>query len=108
MGSSSLTRDGIKLAPPALEVQSLNHWTARKAHILQLQKENVPSGQGFRQRGHYSTHFTLAWCFVFIRSQHGSVNPIGRFQYYLTLTVVRGFPGGSVEKNPPAVQETRV
>ena len=31
-------RPGIKLAPPVLEVRSLNYWTTREVPILQLRK----------------------------------------------------------------------
>ena len=61
--SSFPTRDQTS-TPPAFKVQNLNHWSTREAHILQLQKENVPGGQEFWQRGHHPTHFTLACRFV--------------------------------------------
>ena len=39
-------RPGIKPAPPALETQSLNHWTARDVPLAQPGKLELPSREG--------------------------------------------------------------
>ena len=100
-------RPGIKLAPLAWEVQSPTGPPGKPIYF-NYRKKTSQVGRNFGRGDIIQPISHLLGVLLFIKSQHGSANLKGRFQYYLTLIVVRGVPGGSEVKNPPAMQETWV
>ena len=69
----------IEPMPPAVEAQSLNHWTARE--VLET---------GFLMM------LLDSW------NDHPTSTFLGMWEEFPRLKLFEGFPGGAVVKNPPA------